>query len=215
MSKRIVRITLFALACSLLFALTACTGSSSPAQPTPEPVATPAPASPENNIPNANIEVVEFTQADIDAFNEFWREFIPEAEGTFELSIDGRALYYEYILSGNLAVFEGVPPLMVLKVWLQAAIDGNFEREFFLIHPDSVQGLTLEEYLPPPGTSLEYIGTTETRQWWADLFFSGIQYSEVTIEGDRASVSFYTETGEHMTHWLRQNEDGIWLVELF
>ncbi|MCL2674832.1 MAG: hypothetical protein FWE92_05825 [Defluviitaleaceae bacterium] len=217
MSGNILRIVLFALACSLLFVFTACFGNP-PAQPqpTPEPIATapPAPTPPENNTQNTSREAAEFTQADIDAFNLTWLDLIPEAEGSFELSAEERAIYEEYILTGDLSVLEGVNPVSVLKIWLQTGIDGRFEREFFLLHPDTVHGLTVYEYIPQPGTPIEFVGTVETRQRWADLYFSRIADGKTEIEGDLAIVSFYTETGEHMPHRLRLNEDGIWLVEL-
>jgi len=202
-----------------LFTLTACASNDpAPVQPATTPLeATPTPAptiNPPESISTPDSQISEFTETDIAEFNSFWREMIPEAEGYFELNSELREIYDEYILTGSLAVLEGVPPESVFQIWLQSAIDGHFEHEFFLLHPDTIGDLTLEEYLPPLDAPLEFIGTVETRQSWANLYFSRIADDEIIFEDNRALLSFYTETGEHMTYWFRLNEDGIWLVEL-
>ena len=220
MLYKILRISIFAVALSLLLMLTACFG----------PFGNNAEVQPEHPAPEENadgyengedyaddvFEFPEITQADIDEFNRFWLNEIPQAQHRFELTSGERTLYDAYILTGNLALLEGVPPRSMVRIWLQTAIDGNFEREFALFHPDTTRGMMLHEYTPWPNTPLEYVGTVETRQRWSDLYFSMIDAGHLLFIGDdRASLTFYTETEEEITYSLRLSENGVWLIELF
>ena len=155
----------------------------------------------------------QIDQSEREEFNDLWLPLIPPAEGTFELTESEHAFYDEFILTGNIAALYGAAPASMIKIQMQAAIDGYFERSFILYHPHTLDGLTPEEYLPTPETPLEHTGTPETRQAWANVLFSQIDDGELEIRNDLALVMFYTELDEHVTLWTRQNEDGVWLIE--
>ena len=142
-----------------------------------------------------------------------WIDMIPDVDGSFVLTVDERELYDEYIRTGNISVLYGAGPVSVIKLSIQAAIDGHFEHEFNLFHPDTLGGLTLEDHLPPPDAPSEFAGSPEFRQRIANVFFWQIDQGEFEQDGERACVSFYTGTGESMTLAARLNESGIWLVE--
>ncbi|MCL2853260.1 MAG: hypothetical protein FWE20_09555 [Defluviitaleaceae bacterium] len=139
--------------------------------------------------------------------------YIPETVGVFELSEAERAYYDEYILTGDLSALEGIEPVSVLRVWIQAGIDGNLEHEFNLFHPDTLDGETLEAYLE--SNSPEFAGSPAIRQRWANVFFSHLEDGEFVVDADgsRGTLIFYTETEERISLSVRQNEAGIWLVE--
>ena len=172
---------LAAALCAMLLTLAACTDD-----------ALPAPSAPPDN--------------DID-----WIDILPEPEGAFELTEVEFAYYEKFIRTGDISVLYGVDPFSVIRISLQAAVDGNIEHEFSLFHPDTLDGLTLESYLA--ANNPETAGGPEFLQRMADLFFSQMDQGEFTRDGDRAWVSFYTELGEPLTLSARQNDDGIWLVE--
>ena len=142
-----------------------------------------------------------------------WIEMLPEASGVFELTEYERAHYEGFIRAGDVSVLYGLEPVSVIRLSIQAAIDGNFEHEFLLFHPDTLGQITLEDHLPPPDAPPEFAGTPEFRQHMANLFFSQIDQGYFTQDNERASISFYTETGEAMTLHARQDEGGVWLVE--
>ncbi|MCL2853261.1 MAG: hypothetical protein FWE20_09560 [Defluviitaleaceae bacterium] len=185
MRKNPLQLMLAAAVCALPLTLTACVDDG-----------VPAPIPPVENV------------IDID-----WLDMLPESDGIFELTAAERAFYDEFIRTGDTSVLYGADPVSIIKLSVQAAIDGNFEHEFYLFHPDTIGDMTLEDHLPPPDAPPEFAGTPEFRQRMADLFFWRIDEGELELDGGRARISFYTDSGEPMTLGARLNEDGVWLVE--
>lgn len=157
-------------------------------------------------------DVIE--EMSVEEFNAFWLPQIPEADGVFELTEQEYAIYLEYLQTGDISLMYGLEPLSVMMISIQAAIDGQFEREFGLFYPDSLGGVTIYQYLPPPGSTLEETGTTATRQRFADRFYAGLREGTVNGDENRVSVSFLSEDDQPITMWASKNADGIWLVEL-
>ena len=141
---------------------------------------------------------------------------IPYAEGEFALNEEEQAAFDEYIYTGDIYVLYGLDPVSVIKIWIQSGIEGHFEREFGLFHPETLfEGENLSVYLD----NVDMSTTQGIRQRFADLFFSDIDNGERSEieeldDGSRLMrVTFLTETNELATLAARTNEAGIWLVE--
>ena len=222
--KKILWLTTLLAICALVPALAACANNAnvgSEVSLTEAEAAEPGPGADaaEHGLGDGPVAailqpVVEEPTFDVDEFNAQWLDTIPLAEGTFGLTQEESEFYEEYIRTGDIAVLYGAGAFQVIKMSIQAAIDGNFEHEFNLFHPDTHAGMTIEVFAPPPDAPLEHTGSLETRQRWADFFYGNIDDGVFTDEGNRASISFYSDIGEPVTIWARLHENGIWMVEL-
>ena len=210
---KVIKILFIASLCAMLISLAACTSNEPPAPPQPTPP--PIEAQPELPLLEDEFEIVPTVptadQWEFDIDNPDSPFYLPAA-GRFELTESELEYYAEYIRTGALAALYGVEPLSVLKVWIQAGIEGHIYEEFQLFHPDTLYGETFEEYYRM-NMSDGMEATPRVRQRIADLFFAQLEDGDIVEQGDRVSISFDTEIGERLTLFLRLNEDGIWLVE--
>ena len=212
---KIFNITLITALCVILLALAACNDEGAPEEPLSELDQFLQSIEAGEEIELTPMQPFEIPEHYLDPDHPDFPFYIPETVGVFELSAAERAYYDEYILTGDQSVLAGVDPLSVLKIWMQAGIDGNFKHEFNLYHQDTLDGHTLEAHLASDVP--EIAGSPAIRQRWANVFFSQIDDAEFVERAEggivRGDISFYTEGGELIVIGLRQNEAGIWLVE--
>ncbi|MCL2618461.1 MAG: hypothetical protein FWD98_05335 [Defluviitaleaceae bacterium] len=214
---KILRLMIVAAICASLLALAACT-EDPPAPEQPPNIQDITDQGGEIHIsPDLNEPRSEYPPAYFDPADPDFPFEIPPTTGLFGLTDDERALYEAYIATSDLSVLYDAPAVSVMKIWIQAGIDGNNVHEFNLYHPDTLDGLTLEQFLPPPEAPWEFIGTPAIRQLWANVFFSQIDDGEL-IEypgngANRAVWVFYAEHEERISLSVRRNNDGVWLVE--
>jgi len=201
-----------AATCATLLVFTACTEDNAPPPPAPphgQQIAPEAPEPPVELEPIIEAPIADQWEYDIDNPES---PFYMPAIGRFGLTDSERANFEEYIRTGDLAVLYGVEPVSMIKIWIQAGIEGEIEREFSLFHPDTLDGETFEMYRAAnQGDGMA--GTARVRQRFADIFFSQLEDGDFTMEDGRAVITFDTETGERLTLATRLSEDGIWLVE--
>jgi len=210
---KIVKIVFIASLCAMLISLAACNAGEPPA-PTPPPAPPIVETPPE--LPLLEDVDIEMTapMADDWAFDIDNPEspFYLPAIGRFGLTESELAYYAEYIRTGDLAALYGVAPMSVLKLWIQAGIEGQIYEEFQLFHPDTLYGETFEEYyFMNMSDGME--ATQRVRQRFADIFFAQLEDGDIVEQGNRTIISFDTEIGERLTLTLRLSDDGIWLVE--
>ena len=211
---KIGKIVFIAALCTVLVSFAGCNSNDPPAAQ--QPTAPQAEAPSEHPLLEDEFELVPDVVApaddwDYDIDNPESPFYLP-AIGRFELTESELAYYAEYIRTGDLAALYGVEPLSVLKVWIQAGIEGQVYEEFQLFHPDTLYGETFEEYyMMNMSDGME--GTQRVRQRFADIFFAQLEDGDIVEQGDRVLISFDTEVGERLTLSLRLNDDGIWLVE--
>ena len=212
---KILRMMLVAALCVMLSALGACSDDEVQGEPPSELQQFLQSIEAGDEIELTPMQPIEIPEHYLDPDHPDFPFYIPETVGVFELSAAERAYYDEYILTGDHSVLAGVEPLSVLKIWMQAGIDGNFEREFNLYHYDTLDGRTLEAHLASDVP--EIAGSPAIRQRWANVFFSQIDGAEFVEHAEdgvvRGDISFYTEGGELIVIGVRQNDAGIWLIE--
>ena len=211
---KIFRVLLLTVMCVLMLALAACNNDDDTVQgETPSELDQFIQAIEEGDEIELTPVPPEIHERYLDPDHPEFPFYIPETVGRFVLNEDERAYYDQYILMGELSALEGVAPVSILKMWIQAGIDGNFVSEFNLFHPDTLGDFTLEVHLEDD--TPEAAGSPAIRQRWADVFFSQIDEGEFVEDesGNRGFLTFYTEMGEQITLTVRRGENDIWLVE--
>ncbi len=164
---------------------------------------------PNNDI--ANIAPSETPKATDESQEDLVNPFENGDLPTFSLSEEETKLYEKYISEKDINIFKDVPAQSVVKVFVQCGIEGELESEFNMFAPETLDGLTLEDYLKVYDSE-QIKGTKETRQQYAGIAFSKIDEASFVDEGNTGYIEVTAATNEKLKLQLVKSKNNIWLI---
>jgi len=150
---------------------------------------------------------------------------VDRATGTvFKLTDAQRALYDEYAQSLDIGLFRDVSPIDIAQVYIECGVEGKWEAEFNLYHPDGMP-YTKDEYYQQHVTDM-LNQDPRTRRLHANINFPYLNDGVFDDYGNgKGHILFETPTPPDITvegstlgpptkiaMIFQQNSDGIWLL---
>ena len=137
----------------------------------------------------------------------------------FTLTDEERMVYERLITELSTDVYEGLSPISVAKVFIQAGIDGEWEAEFYSFSTEGLER-TKEEWQMQHELDIQWF-TIDSRRGLANWAFPFIDYAVVIDRGNMATLVFHSvpePEGTPEFHFvdtlhvftLVRNDRGIW-----
>ena len=167
---------------ALCVMLAAC--SSSDGKVIEEPSPSPSP------VPNDVMVVPPSIAPSNERPSEPIEDLYPPAWFKFELSADEQTAYDRLKAELTTDVFEGMSPISVAKVYIQAGVDGEWEAEY-TCHSQVGMPMSKEDWHQQHIEDLAW-SVLESRKSLADWQFALIDDGEIVIEGDEATIIYFS-----------------------
>jgi len=218
-AKKIIKIALVLAIASMVAACGTApeNGNGETAAP-PEPAVTTPPPPHQGMIPPA-VDPLQPIQQTTPP-DEPIPDLFPPSGYYFTLTAEERAAYERLVAELSTDAFYGLSPISVAKIYIQAGIDGEWEAEFIAHNQESMR-MTREDWQELHEVDQEW-SVIESRQSLANWVFPFLDDAEVIIDGDRATLHFYSVPdpeelefdpdfpGEPHVFNLIRNDRGIW-----